>query len=133
MSTQEPPEPSLVFDRIGRDGLIRLVRAFYRRVPNDALLGPLYPPDDLAAAEIRLRDFLLFRCGNDPTYLQTRGHPRLRARHAPFIIRTEHARRWLELMQESAREVELDSDAASVLLAFFDHSARFLVNAPETP
>ena len=52
-----------VYARIGEDGFRRLVAAFYRRVPADDVLGPLYPQHDMAGAEQRLREFLIQRFG----------------------------------------------------------------------
>ena len=45
---------------IGEDGFRRLTHAFYSQVPRDEILGPMYPPEDLAGAEKRLADFLIF-------------------------------------------------------------------------
>ena len=56
-------DESQVFAQIGEDGFARLVRSFYRQVPDDPVLGPMYPVDDLAGAEERLRDFLVGRFG----------------------------------------------------------------------
>ena len=52
-----------VYAQIGEDGFGRLVAAFYRQVPGDPVLGPMYPPNDLDGARQRLRDFLVFRFG----------------------------------------------------------------------
>ena len=52
-----------LYGLIGEDGFHRLVAAFYRRVPGDDVLGPMYPPNDLPAAERRLADFLIQRFG----------------------------------------------------------------------
>ena len=78
-------EEQEVYRLIGDEGFARLVSAFYRRVPHDDLLGPMYGEDDLAGAEHRLRDFLVFRFGGPPRYIETRGHPRLRMRHARCV------------------------------------------------
>ena len=59
-----------VFDIVGEDGLTRLVAAFYRRVPDDDLLGSMYPSEDLSGAEYRLRGFLLYRLGGPQTYIE---------------------------------------------------------------
>ena len=67
-----------VYSTVGEDGFRRLVAAFYRQVANDDILGPIYPKDDLAGAEERLRGFLIYRFGGPETYLEQRGHPRLR-------------------------------------------------------
>ena len=52
-----------VYSMIGREGFTRLVAAFYRQVPQDDILGPMYPAKDLPGAEHRLRDFLIGRFG----------------------------------------------------------------------
>ena len=43
-----------VYSVIGDEGFERLVAAFYRQVPDDDLLGPIYPADDLNGAAQRL-------------------------------------------------------------------------------
>jgi hemoglobin len=126
----EPAEPSAVFEQIGAERLAGVVAAFYRQVPNDPLLGPLYPPDDLAGAETRLRDFLLFRCGGDPRYLQTRGHPKLRMRHAPFVVTPALRDRWVQLMDRALDEATLVPEADAVLRRFLHETATFLINRP---
>ena len=75
-----------VYGVIGEAGFAGIVAAFYARVPGDDILGPMYPHDDLAGSEERLRDFLVGRFGGPNRYAERRGHPRLRARHAPFPI-----------------------------------------------
>ena len=92
---------------VGEDGITRVVAAFYRRVPGDDVLGPMYPADDLAGAEERLRDFLIFRLGGSPRYLEQRGHPRLRMRHARFAIDERARDRWMTLMTDAMREAEI--------------------------
>jgi hypothetical protein len=52
-----------IYSMIGAEGFGRLVAAFYRQVPQDDLLGPIYPASDLPGAEQRLRDFLIGRFG----------------------------------------------------------------------
>jgi hemoglobin len=124
----EPAEPSMIWDQTGAENLARVVAAFYRQVPGDDLLGPLYPPDDFAGAEERLRDFLLFRCGGDDRYLETRGQPRLRMRHAPFAIAKPLRDRWVELMDRALDEVGLPAEADAVLRRFLHETATFLIN-----
>jgi hemoglobin len=124
----EPAEPSAVFELIGAERLAGIVADFYRQIPSDPLLGPLYPPDDLAGAEERLRDFLLFRCGGDARYLVTRGHPRLRMRHAPFAIPRELRNRWVQLMDRALDQAGLVPEADAVLRRFLHETATFLIN-----
>lgn len=117
-----------IFERIGEDGFERLVRGFYARVPDDDILGPLYPADDMAGAEVRLRDFLVGRFGGPMRYVEQRGHPRLRARHAPFPVDDRARDRWVSLMNQALDEAALPEDAADVLRRFFESTATFLIN-----
>ena len=121
-------EDSEIYARIGEDGFTRLVAAFYRQVPNDDVLGPMYPPDDMAGAEQRLRDFLVGRFGGPPRYMQQRGHPRLRMRHVPFAIDQAAARRWLELMDVALAEAALGEEVEAALRPFFLQVAAMMVN-----
>lgn len=119
-----------VYEVIGEEGFTRLIRAFYAQVPEDPILGPMYPRDDMAGAEQRLRDFLIGRFGGPPRYIQQRGHPRLRMRHAPFAIDTAARDRWVTLMERALAEAELPTEAAAVLREFFHATATFMINRP---
>ena len=62
----------------------RLVDRFYEGVRTDPVLIPLYPDQgDLTGARRRLSLFLVQYWGGPTTYLEERGHPRLRARPTP--------------------------------------------------
>lgn len=117
-----------VYGRIGEEGFERLVRAFYAQVAGDAILGPMYPAHDLAAAEVRLRDFLVGRFGGPPRYIEQRGHPRLRMRHVPFAIDQAARNRWMELMDRALNEASLDPEATALLREFLGAMATFMIN-----
>lgn len=125
-------ETQLWADLGGAPAIHALVAAFYRRVPQDDILGPMYPEQDFAGAEQRLADFLCFRLGGDPTYLRLRGHPRLKMRHMPFAIDDAAAQRWVDLMREAMKEVQLPAAPAAELDEFFVQVAQFLRNQPES-
>jgi hemoglobin len=116
---------------LGEETLTRMVAAFYRRVREDDLLAPLYPPDDWENAEKRLRDFLIYRFGGPDTYIQERGHPRLRGRHMPFSIGIPERDRWLDLMGQSMREVGISDEIAPEMGAFFAQVADAMRNRAE--
>ena len=120
----------IIIDQIGRQGLIDIVAAFYRRVPGDSILGPMYPLHDLDGAEERMRDFMLFRIAGEQDYLKKRGHPRLRGRHMPFKIDTAARDRWLEVMAASMEEAKVPEEAKEQLQAFFSQIADFMRNTP---
>lgn len=113
---------------VGDEGFTRLIAAFYRRVPTDDILGPMYPAGDLAGAEWRLREFLIGRFGGPPRYLEQRGHPRLRMRHAPFAITAAGRDRWIRLMDEAMGEAALPAEAEAPLRRFFREAGTFMIN-----
>jgi hemoglobin len=117
-----------VYGLIGEDGFARLVANFYRRVPADDILGPMYPKDDLAGAEERLRDFLVQRFGGPMRYSERRGHPRLRMRHGPFAIDQAARDRWISLMEQALAETDLPERAVQPLRQFFHDAATFMIN-----
>jgi hemoglobin len=117
-----------IFAHVGEPGIARVVAAFYRRVPQDDVLGPMYPPEDLEGAEMRLRDFLIYRFGGPVRYLEERGHPRLRTRHAPFGIDQKARDRWMQLMSEAMAEAALPAEVENAMRVFLDGMSTFLIN-----
>ena len=116
---------------VGEAGLRAMVSAFYSRVRTDDLIGRMYPPDDWNGSEKRLADFLVYRFGGPATYIEERGHPRLRGRHMPFSIGIAERDRWLKLMGEAMRETGISTEVAEVMLPFFAQVADSMRNRPE--
>ena len=119
-----------VYALIGEAGLTRLVAAFYRRVPQDDILGPMYPAHDLEGSEQRLRDFLIYRFGGPPRYIEERGHPRLRVRHAPFAVNPAARDRWMQLMTAALEEAAFPAEADQFIRSFLGDIATVLINRP---
>jgi hemoglobin len=117
-----------IYNLIGEDGFRRLIATFYRQVPNDPILGPMYPAEDIEGAEQRLRDYLIYRFGGPQKYIEERGHPRLRARHMPFPIDQAARDRWMHLMDNAFAEVRLPDEAVAGIRNFFDQMATFMIN-----
>ena len=117
-----------IFNSVGEDGFQRLVAAFYRQVPTDDILGPMYPADDLEGAEYRLRGFLIGRFGGPQTYIEERGHPALRMRHAPYELNIDARNRWVEIMERALDEAAFAPEVDEVLRPFFGQTATFLIN-----
>jgi hemoglobin len=117
-----------IYAQIGEDGFARLVRAFYAQVPKDDILGAMYPADDMAGAEERLRDFLIGRFGGPQRYIESRGHPRLRMRHMPFKLDQAARDRWVQLMDKALADTSLPPESERLLREFFHHMATFMIN-----
>lgn len=121
-------EISTFYAQIGEAKLRAMVTAFYRRVRTDDLIGTMYPADDWDGAEKRLADFIVYRFGGPQTYIEERGHPRLRGRHMPFSIGVAERDRWLALMSEAMREVAIPEEAAPMIGMFFAQVADMMRN-----
>lgn len=105
-----------------------LVAHFYAGVRSDPVLAPLYPQDDWAGAEARLRGFLEQYWGGPTTYSQERGHPRLRMRHAPFAIAEPERDAWLANMRRAVDSLDLPPDQDATLWGYLEMAARSMQN-----
>lgn len=121
-------DDSEVYGAVGEAGFKQLVGAFYRQVREDSLLGPLYPAHDFEGAEQRLRDFLIFRFGGPQHYIERRGHPRLRMRHAPFPVGQAARDRWLLLMRNAMAECAFPPEVSDILDHYFEATANAMMN-----
>ncbi|MFZ5853314.1 MAG: globin [Chloroflexota bacterium] len=123
------PGPTL-YDAVGGMPFFeRLVDRFYEGVAADPVLLRLYPePDDLAGARRRLTLFLAQYWGGATTYSDERGHPRLRARHFPFVIGPTERDRWLVHMREAIAHVDPPPAIAARLQAYFEMAAEAMRN-----
>ncbi|MEU7896401.1 globin [Nonomuraea sp. NPDC049152] len=114
----------------GEETFRRLVHRFYEGVAEDPLLRPLYPEEDLAAAEDRLRGFLIQYWGGPRTYSEQRGHPRLRMRHVPFVIGEAERDAWLKHMHDAVQDLSLPEELENRLWDYLVMAAQSLVNSP---
>jgi hemoglobin len=121
-------EENEIYSVLGEEGFTRLVGSFYRQVATDDVLGPLYPEHDFAGAEERLRNFLIFRFGGPQHYIEQRGHPRLRMRHAPFPVDQAARDRWMKLMENALAQVEIPEEAKQILRRYFESTATAIMN-----
>jgi hemoglobin len=100
--------PETFFEAVGGAATFAtLARTFYELVAEDPVLRPLYPDEDLEAAEHHLALFLMQYWGGPATYHDLRGHPRLRLRHAPFAIGPAERDAWLACMRVALDTLEL--------------------------
>jgi hemoglobin len=118
------------FERAGGEQTFRLlVQRFYAGVAMDPLLRPLYPEEDLEPAADRLALFLIQYWGGPTTYSQARGHPRLRMRHAPFVIGEAERDAWLRHMREALDSLDLPEDVATRLWDYLTMAAESMRNS----
>jgi hemoglobin len=123
---------STFYDEIGGEATIRrIVHTFYEGVATDEVLRPLYPEQDLGPAEERFALFLVQYWGGPSTYSETRGHPRLRMRHAPFAVTPHAAERWLVHFRAGLDEVALPPEQDARFWDYVTHAAQFMVSTLE--
>ena len=120
------------YDEIGGEQTIRaIVHRFYEGVATDEVLRPLYPEEDLGPAEERFALFLVQYWGGPSTYSETRGHPRLRMRHAPFQVTPAAAERWLVHFRTGLDAADLTPEQDERFWDYVTHAAQFMVNTLE--
>lgn len=119
------------YDEVGGEATFRtLVQRFYAGVAADPMLRPLYPEEDLGPAAERLTLFLMQYWGGPSTYSETRGHPRLRMRHVPFVIGSAERDAWLRHMKAALDSLDLPPDQAEQLWKYLSTAAHSLRNSP---
>lgn len=122
------------YDNVGGEETFSLiVHRFYEQVPNDDILGPMYPPDDFEGAEQRLKMFLSQYWGGPKDYQEQRGHPRLRMRHVNCPIGVTAAERWLQLMSNALDGVDLTAEQREAIWEHMVRAADMLINSNPDP
>jgi hemoglobin len=120
---------STFYDEIGGiDTMRRIVDRFYEGVATDPVLRPMYPEEDLGPARERFTLFLSQYWGGPGTYSELRGHPRLRMRHAPFVVDQAAADRWLHHFRAALDEVALTPEQDAQFWDYVQHAAQFMIN-----
>jgi hemoglobin len=117
-----------VYEFVGGEPVIReIVRRFYDRIEADPVLRPMFP-DDLGPGREYQALFLIQYFGGPRTYLDVRGHPRLRARHMPFVIDQQARDHWLQHMLDAIDDVGVEEPARGVMRQYFERASEFMIN-----
>ena len=120
---------STFYDEVGGFETFRtFVHTFYAGVAADEVLRPLYPEEDLGPAEERFLLFLVQYWGGPTTYSDTRGHPRLRMRHAPFAVTPVARDHWLQHFRAGLDAAQLSLEQDAQFWDYVTHAAQFMVN-----
>lgn len=124
-----PAEQQTFFDSVGgHETFVRLVDRFYEGVAEDEVLRPMYPEEQLDGARERLTLFLEQYWGGPGTYSETRGHPRLRMRHAGFRIGPAARDAWLRHMRDAVDSLALPPLQHELLWEYLERAAHSLLN-----
>jgi hemoglobin len=135
--TYTPTELDSPFARLGGEEPVRrLVTRFYDQM--DALepeLAALHERDEQGHVSPRAREnfalFLIEWLGGPKNFSATRGHPRLRMRHARVPIGEKMRDAWLGCMSRAMNDEGVTGDVRGFLDARLSEVANFLRNVPE--
>lgn len=120
-----------LFDQLGGETAIRtLVDRFYDLMnaePDAATIRAMHP-DDLTESRRKLTLFLTMWTGGPRTYMEERGHPRMRARHLPFAIDDAARDAWLACMAQALDDTVADVTTRQDLMGAFRRMADHMRN-----
>ena len=85
-------------------------------------------PESLASSREKLFMFLTGWLGGPQLYVETFGHPRLRARHLPFPIGSPERDQWLACMSKAMQEVKVPEGLRIRLIDSFGNTADWMRN-----
>lgn len=132
-SAPAPGVPTLYEWLGGSDALLRLTTLFYARVPDDALLAPVFAhmsPDHPR----HVAQFLGEVLGGPPTYStelggERGGHVRMVSHHLGRRLTEPQRARWVQLLLACADEVGLpdDPEFRSAFVAYIEWGTRLAV------
>ncbi|WP_313405737.1 globin [Aeromicrobium sp.] len=129
--TEAQPQETF-YEAIGGRATIELiVDVFYQGVAQDEVLKPMYPEEDLGPAAQRLTMFLEQYWGGPNDYSQQRGHPRLRMRHANYVVNTDSRDRWLRHFRAGLDAAQLEPELDAQFWAYVQHAANFMINSQD--
>ncbi len=112
----------------GKEFFTSLVKDFYQEIITDPILKPMYPEDDIDGAIERLTLFLMQYWGGPTTYSDQRGHPRLRMRHAQFLIDFAAKDAWLKNMEIALGKQTISDENRTKLWNYLMMAADSMVN-----
>jgi hemoglobin len=113
----------------GIEALHQLTRAFYQKVPNDTLIGPLFAemtPDHPERVALFLAEVL----GGPAEYSRQRGgHATMVTQHVGRKLTEAQRKRWMDLLLDTADEVGLPTDPEfrSAFVGYIEWGTRLAV------
>jgi hemoglobin len=85
-------------------------------------------PESLAGSADSLFKYLSGWFGGPPLYINERGHPRLRMRHAPYAIGPVERDEWMLCMRQALTEQVADPSLRAAIEQAFTGMAEHMVN-----
>ena len=118
-----------IYEKLGDKRLNQLIDAFYDRVFESSIIGPLFNKTDKEVIKDKQFCFLTQFLGGPPRYNMKYGNPRMRMRHLPHKIDENARNEWLKLMKEAIETLDWDEDYKIALYNCFPKLANHMVNS----
>lgn len=118
----------------GEDRLRQLIHRFYEvmdTMPEAQGVRSLHPAD-LQSSEDKLFMFMSGWLGGPNLFVEKFGHPRLRARHLPFVIGKSERDQWMLCMVQAFEDVKIEEPLRSELLESLLNLADHMRNVSES-
>ena len=115
----------------GEAGVRSLVHRFYAlmdELPEAYAVRQLHP-ESLAVSETSLFEFLSGWFGGPALYIAKKGHPRLRMRHANYVVGPLVRDEWMLCMTQALTEQVADLGFRTHLIETFSQMADHMVNS----
>lgn len=126
--------PATPYELIGGEArVLALAERFYDLMDLEPAFAALRAAhgSTLAQARQKLGWFLCGWLGGPQHYTERFGHPRLRARHMPFVIGNTERDQWLACMNQAMQETGVPDDLGLSLGKAFFQTADWMRNTPE--
>jgi hemoglobin len=114
----------------GEAGIRALVGRFYGlmdELPEAYIVRRIHPESIKGSAE-SLCEYLSGWFGGPSLYIQKKGHPRLRLRHAPYVIGSVERDGWMLCMTLALTEQVTDEELRGGLISTFAQMANHMIN-----
>ncbi|MFA5215769.1 globin [Sulfuricurvum sp.] len=125
-STITKPNPEF-FQQVGEERFRKLVNDHYELIRQTPIsfMFPIDYKEDFDKVKKHAADFLIQMCGGPDYYAQTRGDPRMLARHARFRIDEKGRKVWLECYATLLQEIEREGISKENIQSFWNYLDTF--------
>jgi len=127
------PNPEIL-EFLGEEGMRKLVGDHYELLKQSNIRG-LFPPTEegFEAAKKHSADFFIQICGGPRYFDESRGAPRMVARHAPFSITSDARNIWLESYTILLGTLDMPDNLKESFWNYIDIFSIWMMNTGERP
>lgn len=125
------PNPKIL-TTLKEEGMRSLISRHYDLLA-ESKIKDLFPENEqaLAMAKKHSADFFIQICGGPKYFNESRGAPRMVARHMPFKITSSARVVWLEMFAKAIEETNLSEEEKKSFWDYVDIFSIWMINTPE--